>query len=217
MHFASFADQSNTEIDTNLKIIKPSENAASSSLVKNSSTNHHQNHLKVIETPHENYFKANGKEHRISPKKAIGSDNDKSENGVTHVRETITHGQEIGATHDPGSGVRDDPQNDVTDKAGSGVTHASETSVTHSPISNSTHSPKNVSTAPIVNTTKQHSKRVSEQVHKSPKRVSDSTHKHTSQHKMASSKATQKPTRADLENTTSSNTPHTNNAKTGKV
>ena len=228
MDFASFADQSNkksrtlqdknnTEIDTNVKIIKPSENAATSLLVKNSSPKDSENHLKVIETPHEYSFKASEKEHSASPKKAIGSNKDKSESGVTHGRETITHGQEIGAPHDPGSGVTDDPQNDVTGEAGSGMTRALETSVTHSPGSNSTHAPENASTAPIVNTTKQHSKRVSEQVHNSPRRMSDTTHKHSSQHKIASSKSTQKPSRADLKNTTSSNTPRTKDAKPGNV
>lgn len=118
-------------------------------------------------------------------------------------------------TDDSTNDVTQDPKSEVSGETGSSVTHAPETTVSHSPGSDATHAKPNVSTEPVINTTNHHSKRVSDQVSNSPQRVPDSPHKQSSQQKITSTKSTKKLRETDLDNTKSSSTPHTNDAKNG--
>ena len=231
-------DKNNTEIQTKVKIIKPRNNAATSSLIQNSTSitpvnpvvKGSENSVKTTQHPHENSLKANEKDLMISPVEPVRShkvksenpkiekeasnsgDSNSRENDLTHSRETIMHGPESSGTHDPGSGV-----SEMTGETGSGVTHVPETTVTHSPGSGTTHAPSNVSTEPVINTTNYHSKHVSDQ-ESNPQRTSGSPQKQSiasQQTKMTLTESTKKPSVTDLDNAKSSNLPRTNGVKNG--
>ncbi|XP_078355049.1 uncharacterized protein LOC144639631, partial [Oculina patagonica] len=221
-------DRNNTEVQTNPTIVKTRDDAATSSLIHNSTsiklvppvTKGSENSLKIS---HENSLKANKKDQRVYPAEPIGSHKDKSENtkvekaasnsGEKNDREDGRDDPGNGVTHDSTNDVTQGPQSEVSGETGSGATRAPETSVTQIPGSDAAHSSSNVSSEPAINTTNHHSKHVSDQVPNSPQRVSDSPHKQSSQQKITSTKSTKKLSETVLDNAKSSSTLHTNDSK----
>ena len=167
-------DNSNAEIKTKIKSIKPTVNADTSSVIQHSTSiklaqsaeKHSENPQKDIHHPHKESPKVIRKYHRISPAKSISSHKDLPENpkidketskndgknGTMHAEGATRHGAQrrlkhdlgSGLTHDSESGVAHAPGIAVSDAQGSGVTHEPESGVTHESGSGVTHYSRSV-------------------------------------------------------------------------